>query len=209
MNVTPQVWGITIAVIVGLFAFDLVVNARSPHAPTFRQSAAWSAVYLSLAVIFGLVVLWIWGGTYAGEYYAGFITEWALSVDNLFVFTIIMSSFAVPREHQQKVLLIGILMALVMRAIFIALGAAAINRFSWVFYLFGIFLIWTAIGLARGTGHEREHEEERENRMVSSGSPAVSAARIRFSMLAGSSCCLKPVCRGDGAGAAGAAAHIG
>ena len=115
MNVTPQVWGITIAVIVGLFAFDLVVNARSPHAPTFRQSAAWSAVYLSLAVIFGLVVLWIWGGTYAGEYYAGFVTEWALSVDNLFVFTIIMSSFAVPREHQQKVLLIGILMALVMR----------------------------------------------------------------------------------------------
>jgi tellurite resistance protein TerC len=166
MHVSGLAWGITIAVILGLFAFDLVVNARSPHAPTFRQAAAWSAVYLGLAVIFGLVVIWLWGSTFAGEYYAGFVTEWALSVDNLFVFTIIMGSFAVPREHQQKVLLIGILMALGMRGIFIALGAAAINAFSWVFYLFGLFLVYTAINLARETGHEREHEEEVENRIV-------------------------------------------
>lgn len=166
MNVTGTVWAITIVAIVALFAFDLIVNARKPHVPTFKESAIWSACYVTLALIFGLVVLWLWGLDYAGEYYAGFVTEWALSVDNLFVFTIIMSSFAVPREHQPKVLLIGILMALALRGIFIALGAAAINTFSWVFYLFGLFLVWTAIGLIRGGGHEEEAEEQRENRIV-------------------------------------------
>ena len=98
------------------------------------------------------MIVWLWGSQYGGEYFAGYVTEKALSVDNLFVFVIIMANFAVPREYQQKVLLIGIVMALVMRGIFIAVGAAAINAFSWVFYLFGAFLIYTAYKLVRITG---------------------------------------------------------
>lgn len=115
MNVSTLGWIITCAVILGLFVFDFFAHARVPHAPSFRESAFWSAVYIGLAIVFGLVVMWLWGGTYGGEYFAGYVTEKALSVDNLFVFVIIMSTFAVPREHQQKVLLIGIVMALVMR----------------------------------------------------------------------------------------------
>jgi len=167
MYVTALAWLITGAVILGLFAFDLLFHVRSPHEPTFKESALWSGIYLGLALGFGVVVMWVWGGSYAGEYYAGFVTEWALSVDNLFVFTIIMGSFAVPRAHQQKVLLIGILMALGMRGIFIALGAAAINAYSWVFYLFALFLVYTAVSMLRGGGHEREVEQQRENRIVS------------------------------------------
>ena len=123
------------------------------------------------------MIWWQWGGQYGGEYFAGYITEKALSVDNLFVFTVIMASFAVPRAYQQKLLLIGIVMALVMRAGFIALGAAAINTFSWVFYLFGLFLILTALKLARESGHEREAEVERENRLVTPGAPLRSDHR--------------------------------
>src|SRR5262245_5802948 len=142
MGVSPVVWLITGAVILALFAFDLIFHVRSAHEPTFKESALWSSLYLGLAVVFGAVVTLVWGTNYGGEYYAGFMTEWALSVDNLFVFTIIMAGLAVPREQQQKVLLIGILMALGMRGIFIALGAAAISAFSWVFYLFGAFLVY-------------------------------------------------------------------
>ena len=143
MHVTPLTWVITIVVILGLFVFDFFAHVRTPHAPTFRESAFWSTVYISIAIIFGLIVMWIWGTTYGGEYFAGYVTEKALSVDNLFVFVIIMSTFAVPPQYQQKVLLIGIVLALVMRGIFIAVGAAAINAYSWVFYLFGAFLIYT------------------------------------------------------------------
>jgi tellurite resistance protein TerC len=166
MDVSLLVWVVTCVVILGLFVFDFFAHVRVPHDPTFRESAIWSSVYIALAVVFGFFIWWQWGGQFGGEYFAGYITEKALSVDNLFVFTVIMSSFAVPRPYQQKLLLIGIVMALVMRAGFIALGAAAINTFSWVFYLFGIFLILTAVKLARETGHEREAEVERENRLV-------------------------------------------
>ncbi|MDA2948105.1 MAG: TerC family protein [Actinomycetota bacterium] len=166
MSVSTQVWVITCVVILGLFVFDFYAHVRVPHDPTFRESAIWSTVYVTLAVLFGFVIWWQWGGQYGGEYFAGYVTEKALSVDNLFVFTVIMASFKVPRIYQQKLLLIGIVMALVMRAGFIALGAAAINAFSWVFYIFGIFLILTALKLARETGHEREAEVERENRLV-------------------------------------------
>ncbi len=166
MGVSTQLWLITCAVILGLFVFDFFAHVRVAHEPTFRESAIWSTVYISLAVLFGLFIWWQWGGQYGGEYFAGYVTEKALSVDNLFVFTVIMASFKVPRIYQQKLLLIGIVMALVMRAAFIALGAAAINAFSWVFYLFGIFLILTALKLARESGHEREAEVERENRLV-------------------------------------------
>lgn len=166
MHISPLVWVITCAVILGLFVFDFFAHVRTPHAPTFRESAFWSAVYITIALLFGVVVIWIWGGTYGGEYFAGYVTEKALSVDNLFVFVIIMSTFAVPREYQQKVLLIGIVMALVMRGAFIAVGAAAINAYSWVFYLFGFFLVYTAIKLVKDSGHEAEIEEERESRII-------------------------------------------
>ena len=166
MNVSALVWLITCAVIVGLFVFDFVTHVRVPHAPTFRESALWSTFYIALAIGFGLLVIWKWGGEFGGEYFAGYITEKALSVDNLFVFTIIMTSFAVPREFQQKVLLIGIVMALIMRGAFIAVGAAAISAFSWVFYVFGVFLVYTAYKLARESGHEREVEEKRESRII-------------------------------------------
>ena len=156
MGVTAAVWVITCAVILGLFVFDFFAHVRVPHDPTFRESALWSAVYVTIAGLFGAFVWWHWGGEYGGEYFAGYVTEKALSVDNLFVFTVIMASFAVPRAYQQKLLLIGIVMALVMRAGFIALGAAAINAYSWVFYLFGVFLIYTALKLARESGHEED-----------------------------------------------------
>lgn len=166
MNVSTLGWIITCLAILGLFVFDFFAHARVPHAPSFRESAFWSAVYIGLAIAFGFVVMWLWGGTYGGEYFAGYVTEKALSVDNLFVFVIIMSTFAVPREHQQKVLLIGIVMALVMRGAFIAVGAAAINTFSWVFYLFGFFLVYTAYKLVKDHGHEEEIEEERETKII-------------------------------------------
>ncbi|QIS14160.1 TerC/Alx family metal homeostasis membrane protein [Nocardia arthritidis] len=166
MQVTALEWTITIVVILGLFVFDFFAHVRTPHEPTFRESAMWSAVYIGLALCFGGVVAWKWGATFAGEYYAGFVTEKALSVDNLFVFLIIMSTFAVPRIYQQKALLIGIVVALVMRGIFIAVGAAAISAFSWVFYLFGLFLIYTAVKLLRESGHEVEQEEKRDSRVV-------------------------------------------
>jgi len=166
MNVSLMVWVLTCVVILGLFVFDFFAHVRVPHDPTFKESATWSSVYIALAVVFGFFIWWQWGGQFGGEYFAGYITEKALSVDNLFVFTVIMTSFAVPRPYQQKLLLIGIVMALVMRAGFIAVGAAAINTFSWVFYLFGLFLIATAVKLARESGHQVEAEVERENRLV-------------------------------------------
>lgn len=166
MGVSTAVWVITCLVILGLFVFDFFAHVRVAHEPTFKESASWSAFYIGLAIAFGFGVWWYWGGQFGGEYFAGYVTEKALSVDNLFVFTVIMASFAVPRIYQQKLLLIGIVMALIMRAGFIALGAAAIARYSWVFYLFGLFLILTAVKLARESGHEQEVEKERDSRIV-------------------------------------------
>lgn len=165
MDVSTTVWIVTCVVILGLFVFDFFAHVRVPHAPTLKESGTWSAVYVAIAVAFGGFVWWQWGSTYGGEYFAGYVTEKALSVDNLFVFVIIMSKFAVPKEYQQKVLLLGIVMALVMRGAFIAVGAAAINAYSWVFYLFGAFLIYTAVKLIRESDDPVEHEEERESRL--------------------------------------------
>ncbi|MGW5522178.1 TerC family protein [Gordonia sp. NPDC003950] len=165
MEVTATIWIITCVVIAGLFIFDFFAHVRVPHAPSLKESGFWSAVYITIALIFGLFVWWKWGSTYGGEYFAGYVTEKALSVDNLFVFVIIMSKFAVPKEYQQKVLLLGIVMALVLRGVFIAVGAAAINAYSWVFYLFGAFLIFTAIKLLRESDDPVDHEEERESRL--------------------------------------------
>ena len=166
MGVTSQVWLITCLAILGLFVFDFFAHVRVAHEPTFRESAVWSSFYIGLAIAFGFFIWWQWGGQYGGEYFAGYVTEKALSVDNLFVFTVIMATFAVPRIYQQKLLLIGIVMALVMRAAFIAIGAAAIARFSWVFYIFGAFLIFTAVKLAREAGAEEHVEKERDSRIV-------------------------------------------
>ena len=162
MDVPFWVWAVTVAVIVGLLIFDFVGHVRTPHAPTLRESAIWSTVYVAIAVVFGLLILWFFGAEYGGEYFAGYITEKSLSVDNLFVFVLIMASFGVPRELQQKVLLFGIAFALALRTVFILVGAAAIENFSWVFYIFGGFLVWTAYAQAKGGGHSGE-EDYKEN----------------------------------------------
>src|SRR3954465_7355191 len=161
MDVPFWLWAVTVAAIVAMLVFDLVGHVRTPHAPTLRESTIWSAVYVGIAVLFGLLILWFYGGEYAGEYFAGYVTEKSLSVDNLFVFVLIMAAFAVPRELQQKVLLFGITFALALRTVFIVVGAAAIENFSWVFYLFGAVLIYTAWVQARSGGHgDEEHYEE-------------------------------------------------
>ncbi len=160
MDVPFWVWALTIAAIVAMIVFDFIGHVRTPHAPTLRESATWSTVYVALAILFGIGV-WVFAGAqFGGEYFAGYITEKSLSVDNLFVFVLIMASFAVPRELQQKVLLFGIAFALVLRTVFIFLGAAAIEQFSWVFYVFGGFLIWTAVAQARASGNEDDEFKE-------------------------------------------------
>ena len=142
-------WIATVALIVGLLVLDFVVAARNPHKVGFREAAAWSVFYIGLALAFGAVYWAVEGSGPGSEYLTGWLVEKSLSVDNLFVFVIIMSRFAVPEELQQRVLLFGIAAALVMRAIFIAIGAAAISAFSWTFVIFGLFLIYTAWHLAR------------------------------------------------------------
>ena len=162
MNVSTLEWSITLGVTIAVLLFDVVVIGRRPHEPTNRETAGYLALYIGLAVAFGI---WVWqfhGGEYGVEYFAGWLTEYSLSVDNLFIFLIIMASFKVPRVLQQEVLLIGIILALIFRGIFIALGAVAISQFSWIFYLFGAFLVSTAIKLARDT----EHDDDAENSMV-------------------------------------------
>ncbi|WP_084129743.1 TerC family protein [Demequina sp. NBRC 110055] len=162
----PLVWTATIALIVGLFVFDFAVVIRKPHEPSFKESALWSLFYIALAIIFG-VVLHVWHDEFVtGEFFAGYITEKALSVDNLFVFLVIMTRFAVPPKYRSRVLLVGIAIALVLRGVFIAAGAAALDAFSALFYVFGAFLIYTAWGLARENKDEDAEEEYEEGRLV-------------------------------------------
>ncbi|MGR0218717.1 TerC family protein [Agromyces sp. ZXT2-6] len=144
MNVTPLVWVITVAVTVAFFIYEFFAHVRKPHEPTIGESARWSAFYIALALLFGVGIGVVSGWTFGGEYFAGYLTEKALSIDNLFVFLIVMASFAVPKIYQQKVLMIGIVIALILRGIFIAVGAALIENFTWVFYLFGALLLFLA-----------------------------------------------------------------
>jgi tellurite resistance protein TerC len=147
-------WVVTLTLALGVLTFDVIYIARRPHVPSTKENVRTLSVYIGLAVAFGI---WVWvgyGTTYAVEFYGGWLTEYSLSVDNLFVFLLIMSRFAVPREYQQTALLVGIIMALVLRGIFIAAGAATISRFSWVFYLFGAFLLWTAWTVGSETREE-------------------------------------------------------
>jgi tellurite resistance protein TerC len=153
MEVSGVVWAVTLVVLVAVLLVDLLIIGRRPHEPTTRESALWVSLYVGLALVFGVGVWVFSGGEFAGQFYAGWLTEYSLSVDNLFVFVIIMSRFAVPRHLQQEVLLIGIILALLMRGAFIAAGSALITQFAWVFYIFGAFLIYTAISFARQEAH--------------------------------------------------------
>ncbi|MBM7084025.1 TerC family protein [Micromonospora sp. SCSIO 07396] len=164
MNVSGMVWAGTLVALTAVLLADLFIIGRRPHEPSVRESSLWVSFYVGLALLFG-AGLWVTaGGDVAGQFYTGWLTEYSLSVDNLFVFVIIMARFRVPRKYQQKVLLIGIVLALVMRGGFIAAGAALISQFSWVFYIFGAFLIYTAINLARQG--EPEEDEFKENVLI-------------------------------------------
>ncbi|MCO5999399.1 TerC family protein [Actinoallomurus rhizosphaericola] len=160
MNVTFWAWGLTLLGLLAFILFDLwVVDRGKPRDFSLRQATAWVTFYVLLAIAFGVGLLFAEGADYSTQFFAGYLTEYSLSVDNLFIFYVIMARFAVPRANQHKVLLIGIMIALVMRGIFIAVGAAALARFEWLFYIFGAFLIWTAYGLVRGEPDEDEYEE--------------------------------------------------
>ena len=161
---------------------DLLVVSRRPHVPSVRESSLWVTFYVALALVFGVVMLLVTGSQYATEFYAGWLTEYSLSVDNLFVFLIIMARFRVPRELQQKSLMVGIIVALVLRGLFILAGAAVIDRFTWVFYLFGAFLLYTAVNLVRHRGQEEDFEENvviRKARALLRVTPDFEGTRLR------------------------------
>ena len=146
-----------------ILAFDLVMAYRRPHVPSTRESALWVSFYVALALIFAVLMLVLGDGEQAGQFIAGWVTEYSLSIDNLFVFVIIMARFSVPRKYQQEVLMVGILIALVLRGIFILLGAALIENFSFIFYIFGEFLLYTAI---RQVFENHDEMEQKENGII-------------------------------------------
>jgi tellurite resistance protein TerC len=167
VSVTATDWLILLGIVVALFAVDLLVATLRPHAVGFGEAALWSVFFVAVAVGFGMVLGSMNGWSYGGQYFAGYIVEKSLSVDNLFVFVIIMSSFAVPREHQQRVLIFGIAASLCLRAAFIAVGAALLSALSFMFLIFGLVLVWTAVRLF--THREADPDV--------AGSPLVRAAR--------------------------------
>jgi tellurite resistance protein TerC len=148
-----------------ILAADLLLILKRPHIPSTRESTLWVVFYVALALVFAGAMYLIAGAEYAGQFVAGWLTEYSLSVDNLFVFVLIMSQFAVPRRYQQEVLMVGIIIALVLRGAFIMVGSAVIEQFSWVFYIFGAFLVWTAYRQAF-PGGDHEEEVERESFVV-------------------------------------------
>ncbi|WP_323959467.1 TerC/Alx family metal homeostasis membrane protein [Arthrobacter sp. JZ12] len=156
MEVPFIVWILTVAGIVGLLLFDFFFHVRKAHTPSLKEASVWSAIYVGIALLFGVGVLVFAGPDFGAEYFAGYITEKALSVDNLFVFLIIMTTFKVPRADQQKVLLFGIVFSLIARTGFIFLGAALINSFAWVFYIFGLILLITAGNILKPKNVEEE-----------------------------------------------------
>ena len=162
MNVSQLEWIITLGATIAVLLFDVMIIGRRPHRPSMRECAIYLTIYVGLAVVFGVFVWFFHGSQFGLEFFAGWLTEYSLSVDNLFLFLLIMASFNVPEKYQQQTLLVGIVLALVFRGIFIALGAVAINEFSWVFYLFGAFLIYTGFHLAR----DKDHDDDADNRVV-------------------------------------------
>ncbi|MEU0703667.1 TerC family protein [Streptomyces sp. KAI-26] len=167
MDVSWTLWAVTIIGLSALIAVDFFIG-RKPHDVSTKEAGIWTVVWIALAVLFGLGLLVFGNSQSSGEFFAGFITEKSLSVDNLFVFVLIMAKFSVPSHLQQRVLLIGVLIALVLRAVFIAAGAAVIANFSWVFYIFGAFLIYTAWKLIQEARAGEEEEEFEENRLLKS-----------------------------------------
>jgi tellurite resistance protein TerC len=179
MEVAPWVWYLTIGLMAAVLLFDVVIIARRPHVPSTKEVSVALIGYVGAALLFGLGVWYFTyeqaGAKFMAEYYAGWLTEYSLSIDNLFIFLLIMARFGVPAKLQQTALLIGIIIAIVLRGIFIAVGAAAINRFSWVFYIFGAFLVYTAIQLVReGQSDDDEYEENRFMRFVERRFPATN-----------------------------------
>ena len=174
MEVHLYAWTITAIVMVAILVVDVLIIGRRPHEPSMTEAGIFVGIYITLAVAFGFGVWAIAGARYAGEFFAGWITEYSLSIDNLFIFLVIMTKLKVPRQLQQFALLVGIILALIFRGIFIALGAAAINRFSWIFFLFGGFLIWTAVKLYLDY---RKHEEDTDELP---DNPALRFVRRRF-----------------------------
>jgi tellurite resistance protein TerC len=146
-----------------VLAFDIFWAYRRPHVPSTRESALWISFYVALALVFAGLMLAIGDAEHAGQFVAGWLTEYSLSIDNLFVFLIIMARFSVPRKYQQEILMVGIILALIFRGIFILIGAVVIEQFSWVFYIFGLFLLYTAFNQAF-TNHD--DEEQTENRLI-------------------------------------------
>jgi len=162
VDVTLTTWSITIAAIIVLLVIDFIVT-RKPHEVSFREATAWSVFYVAVAVVFGVIVWVVSGSSFGTQFFAAYLVEKSLSVDNLFVFAIILAQFAVPSHLHQRVLLVGIILALLMRAVFIAVGAAALAAFSFTFVLFGLLLIWTGVQLAR---HRDEDPEPKDNAVV-------------------------------------------
>ena len=175
MNVPMWVWILTIGVTGALLLVDVVIIGRRPHVPSTFEVGGLLAFFVCLAVLFGGGVWLFAGSEYAAQFYAGWLTEYSLSVDNLFVFLIIMAKFGVPERLQQTALMVGIVIALFLRGIFIAVGAAAINEFAWIFYVFGAFLIYTAVKLAReGDSDDDEFDENRFLKWIEARFPATN-----------------------------------
>lgn len=166
MHVTTEAWIITIVAMVVILGIDLIYIGRRPHEPSMKEAGLAIAAFSALAVIFGIGIWVASGPRYAGEFFAGWLTEYSLSVDNLFIFVLIMANLRVPRQLQQYALMVGIILALVLRGIFIGIGAAAIEAFSWVFFLFGAFLIYTAIKLYLDYRKPDDSDEMTENAVM-------------------------------------------
>ena len=163
MDVSSTIWAITVGLIAALIVIDLLTSSRTAHDVSFKEAAAWTTFYVSIAIGFGS---WVWnyfGSTYGTEFFAAYLVEYSLSIDNLFIFVIILAQFAVPSIYHQRILLIGVMLALVLRAIFIAIGAAALGAFSFTFVIFGAILVWTGVGLFK---HWDEDPEPNDNMMV-------------------------------------------
>jgi len=175
MNVPEWVWVLTLALTSVFLLVDVLIIGRRPHVPSMRETGGLLALFITLAVLFGVGVWYFSGAEFAAQYFAGWVTEYSLSIDNLFVFLIIMAKFGVPEKLQQSALMVGIVIALILRGVFIALGAAAIHRFSWIFYIFGAFLVYSAVKLAReGESDDDEFEENRILKWVETRFPATN-----------------------------------
>ena len=166
MHVSGLAWTVTMVALAAVFLIDFLVLGRRPHVVSTKEAAVTAGVYVLLAVAFGIGVWIVAGHQYGAEFFAGYVTELSLSVDNLFVFSVILASFAVPRHLQLRVLQVGIIGALLLRLVFILLGSAALAYFTWLFFVFGAFLIWTAWKLATSHGAESDPEDSKILRIV-------------------------------------------